>query len=173
MASADLDRKAKSFTTMHGKGSVYVYRNESLGGALAMTVSMNGKVVGQTGPNTYFWFNLKPGKYSIESHAENVSTLPLIVEQGKQYFVWQEMKMGMWMARTMLQQVSEEAGKKGVRECRMLAAVVPDDDMSPLEEVAGKGDVTQKLRDLQKMRDDGVISEAEYAEKHKQLLERY
>ena len=50
--------------------------------------------------------------------AENVSTLKLTTEPGKTYYVWQEVKMGAFMARSQLQQVDEATGRKGVLECK-------------------------------------------------------
>ncbi|MDX7898391.1 hypothetical protein SJS28_04350 [Aeromonas media] len=41
-------------------------------------------------------------------------TLILSTEAGKNYYVWQEVKMGLLMARSKLSQVSEGEGKKGV-----------------------------------------------------------
>ncbi|MDD2720600.1 MAG: DUF2846 domain-containing protein [Gallionella sp.] len=172
MAPANLDQQAKGFPQPADKGSLYIYRNESMGGAISMPVSINGRVVGKSGPMTYFWFNLKPGKYALESIAENTSTLSLNVEPGKRYFVWQEVKMGVWMARSLLQEMSEEAGKKGVKECKMLAASIADNDITP-QGAQVSGDVSEKLRALQKLRDDGVITADEYSLKHKQLLEQY
>ena len=40
---------------------------------------------------------------------------------GKAYYIWQEVKMGMWMARTLVQEVDEETGRKGVGECKKRA----------------------------------------------------
>lgn len=44
---------------------------------------------------------------------ENDATLILSTEAGKNYCVWQEVKMGLLMARSKLSQVSEEEGKQG------------------------------------------------------------
>ena len=79
-----------------------------------MAVSLNGKTLGQTAAQTYFRLSLKPGNYTIESHAENVSTLSVMAEkEGKNYFVWQEVKMGIMMARSLLQQTDEPTGRAG------------------------------------------------------------
>jgi hypothetical protein len=114
----DEDTKAKSFEVRPDKSNIYVYRNESIGGAIPMTVALNGKVAGQTAMQTYFLFEVDPGPYELSSIAENTSTLKLNTEAGKAYFVWQEVKMGMWMARSQLQQVDEQTGRKGVAECK-------------------------------------------------------
>lgn len=118
MASGDEDAKAKSFAVPTDKSSIYVYRNESFGGAIPMTVSLDGKVAGQSGPKTYFMWEVEPGSHEVGSIAENTSTLKLNTEAGKAYYVWQEVKMGLWMPRSLLQEVDVETGKKGVTECK-------------------------------------------------------
>jgi Protein of unknown function (DUF2846) len=118
MTSSEDDAKAKLFSAKPDKSTIYVYRNESFGSAIVMTVSLNGKVAGQTGPQTYFVWEVDPGSHEIASHTENVSTLKLTTEPGKNYYVWQEVKMGAFMARSLLQQVDEETGRKGVLECK-------------------------------------------------------
>lgn len=122
MASLDDDAKAKTFAAKEGKSSIYVYRNESFGGAIPITVALDGKVAGQTGPQTYFLLEVEPGAHEVSSIAENNSLLKLNTEAGKSYYVWQEVKMGMWMARSLLQQVDEATGRKGVNECKRAQA---------------------------------------------------
>lgn len=181
MAPMDQDAKAKEFLSAPGKASVYIYRNETMGAAIPMTVTVNGKALGQTAAQTYFRLNVMPGKYNVESHAENVSSLPLSVEPGKNYFVWQEVKMGMWMARSLLQQVDDKTGRAGVMESKLVAAVVADNDLAPLDAQEAKSalpagatseSVSQKLRELQSLRKDGVITEDEFQKKKQQLLEK-
>ena len=118
MAPLEDDARAKSFTVRPDKSSIYVYRSETLGGAIPMSVTLNGKMAGQSGPKTYFLFEVDPGTHEISSVAENVSTLKLNTVAGKAYFVWQEVKMGMWMARTLLQEVDERTGRLGVEQCK-------------------------------------------------------
>lgn len=182
MAPMDLDTKAKDFSPAPNKASLYIYRNESFGAAIPMTVSVNGKTLGQTAAQTYFRLNIMPGKYSIESHTENVSSLPLSAEAGKNYFVWQEVKMGMWAARSLLQQVDESTGRAGVIESKLIASSVSDNDLAPLDtpiatppasQVPSSDSATQKLRELQNLRKDGIITEDEFQKKKQQLLEKF
>ncbi len=181
MAPLDQDSKAKDFSPIPNKASLYIYRNETFGAAIPMTVSVNGKALGQTAAQTYFRLNLSPGKYNVESHAENVSNLPLTTEAGKNYFVWQEVKMGMWMARSLLQQTDETTGRAGVMESKLIATTVLESDLTPLDAQpasspalsAPSNDTTsQKLRELQSLRKDGVITEDEFQKKKAQLLEK-
>ena len=181
MAPLDQDTKAKDFSPAPNKASLYIYRNESMGAAIPMTVSVNGKALGQTAAQTYFRLNIMPGKYSVESHAENVSSFSLPVEAGKNYFVWQEVKMGMWMARSLLQQVDEATGRAGVTESKLIASSISDNDLAPLDtpiatlpasQSPSNESVSQKLRELQNLRKDGVFTEEEFQKKKQPLMEK-
>ena len=181
MAPMDQDTKAKEFSPAPNKASLYIYRNESFGAAIPMTVSVNGKALGQTAAQTYFRLNILPGKYNVESHAENVTNLSLSAEAGKNYFVWQEVKMGMWMARSLLQQVDENTGRAGVMESKLIASSVSDTDLVPLDtpidtpsasQAPSSDSVSQKLRELHNLRKDGIINEDEFQKTKQQLLEK-
>lgn len=182
MAPMDIDAKAKEFLPAPNKASLYVYRNENFGAAIPMTVSVNGKTLGQTAAQTYFRLSIMPGKYTVESYTENVSSLPLSVEAGKNYFVWQEVKMGMWSARSLLQQVDESTGRAGVMDSKLIASAVSDKDVVPLDtpiatpapfQSPPSASATQKLRELQNLRKEGAITEDEFQKKKQQLLEKF
>jgi hypothetical protein len=118
MTSMSEDASAKEFKLDPDKSSIYVYRNENFGSAITMTVSMDGRVAGQTGPKTYFLFQVPPGEHEVGSIAENNVNLKLKTEAGKVYYVWQEVKMGFWMARSVLHEVDEETARKAIAECK-------------------------------------------------------
>ncbi len=118
MDSMDADRESKQFNTPPDKSSIYLYRNENFGGAILMTVTLDGRVAGQTGPKTYFHWVVDPGQHEVSSIAENTSTLILNTEPGESYYIWQEVKMGFWMARSLLQQMDTPTGQAGVLECK-------------------------------------------------------
>ena len=173
LAPMDRDLKAKAFLTTPDKASLYIYRNESFGSAIPMTVAINGKTLGQTAAKTYFYLTLPPGQYNVESHAENLINLLLTMESGKNYFVWQEVKMGMNIARCFLQQVDDTTGRAGVMESSMIATSVSENHISPLDAPVSKNDsVSQKLRELHNLRKDGIITEDEFQKKKQQLLEK-
>ena len=131
MASVQQDAKAKEFTPAPDSAGLYIYRNESFGGAVSMTVWINDTVIGPTAAKTYYKFDVKPGKYKITSHAENESTLSVDTVAGRNYFVWQEVKMGLWKARSLLQQVDEKTGRAGVMESKLIQTGVAGADLAP------------------------------------------
>lgn len=119
MASLQADAGAKEFRVKPGYSNIYLYRNEGFGAAIAMTVSLDGKVMGRTAAHTYFLWEVKPGSHEITSHSENLGKLALETKEGRNYFVWQEIKMGMWQPGSQLHEVTEEEGRKGVLECKL------------------------------------------------------
>lgn len=121
MASLADDEKAKSFMVDAGKSNIYVYRNEIIGGAITMPVTLDGKVVGKTGPKTYIKLTVMPGYHEIASITENTSKLDINTKAGSNYFIWQEVKFGTWTAKSELHIVSEEEGRAGVNECKLIA----------------------------------------------------
>jgi len=120
MASLDEDKQAKQFILNPGKSNIYMYRNESLGGAIAMPVALDGRVAGKTGPKTYFYWSVDPGEHTITSLTENTAKITINAKAGRNHYIWQEVKMGMWAARSQLHEVSEKKGEKGVNECKLI-----------------------------------------------------
>jgi hypothetical protein len=114
MASTEDDSKAKSFVVQPGKANIYLFRDEVLGAAIGVPVMFNGKMAGRTGSKTYFFWEVSPGDYELASVAENTSTHRVRAQAGRNYYIWQEMKMGLFQPRTELQEVDEERGKAGV-----------------------------------------------------------
>jgi hypothetical protein len=114
-----MDTEAKQFKTNAAVAQVYVYRNESLGAALSMPVAVDGKLAGNTGANSFFKFDLSPGVHKISSQGDE-SEITINTEAGKLYFIWQEVKMGMFSGGSKLQIVDEKEGMKGVSECTLI-----------------------------------------------------
>ncbi|MFZ6820599.1 DUF2846 domain-containing protein [Undibacterium sp. Ji22W] len=120
LASTQEDAKAKTFATNPNQANLYIYRNEFMGAAIQMPIDLDGREIGKTGPKSYLSIGVAPGKHTLVSKAENDFTLDLATEAGKNYYVWQEVKMGLLYARTKLQLVDEAQGQAGVRESKLL-----------------------------------------------------
>ena len=118
-ASVDRDSAAKLFKPNAEVAQVYVYRNETLGAALSMPVTVNGKLAGTTGPKSFFKFDLPAGKHTLTSQG-NKSVLDLTTQKGEIYYVWQEVKMGVMSGGSKLQVVDKAKGQKGVLQCELI-----------------------------------------------------
>ena len=120
VAAPELDAQAKAMTASDDKALAYVYRNEAFGGGISMRVKIDGRDMGVTGPRSFMVFQLAPGKHIFASEAENVSVLDLDAKAGETYYVWQEVKMGFFFARTKLSLMDAEQGRNGVMECDLV-----------------------------------------------------
>lgn len=116
MGDSQKDQQLKAFSTKPDTAGIYIYRNESMGAAVKMDVTVDGNYVGKTAARTYLYKEVPPGKHVISSSAENTDSIEITTAPGKLYYIWQEVKMGLLYARTKLHLVSEEEGRKGVRE---------------------------------------------------------
>jgi len=120
MASAEADAKAKTFAPTPGKANLYIYRNESMGGAVKMTVLMDGQLAGDTAAETFILKTVAPGAHTLISKTENDASLTVNTVAGKNYFIWQEVKMGVMSARSKLQEVDAATGMAAVKECKLV-----------------------------------------------------
>lgn len=169
MAPVEQDQKAKAFTTSPDKSNLYIYRNESFGGAISMDVSINGKTIGHTGPKTYFMFTLPSGEYHVESKAENISSVDVNLLPGQNHFVWQEVKMGIISARSKLQIMDEATGRSGVLESKLIASAVAQEDIQTAA-VTSATPTSDKLKELKDLLDNGQITQTEYDQAKAKIL---
>lgn len=121
MAPPDVDMQKKAFSPpTEGVAGIYIYRNSNIGGALAKSVYIDGKLIGETAPMVYFYKQVNAGQHKLSTESEfGENDLVLDTEAGKNYFVHQYMKFGLLVGGAGLEAVSEEEGKKGVLECKL------------------------------------------------------
>ncbi len=120
MASPEQDSKAKQFSTTGGKANIYIYRDETMGSAIKMPLLIDGMSVGDTVAHSYVLKEVSPGSHTIVSKTENDATLNVNAQAGKNYFVWQEVKMGMMTAGSALHEVDAAKGQAAVKECKLV-----------------------------------------------------
>ena len=114
------DKLAKEFKTDPDFANLYICRNESFGWAVHMPVLVNDKLIGRTEAQSYFYIKLEEGRQNIKSLTEQIQSIYIDTVKNKNYFVWQEVKMGTWTANSMLHSMNEEDGKKCVQSSHML-----------------------------------------------------
>lgn len=118
MAPQSADSAAKAFKADSAKANIYIYRNETFGAALKMPVTLDGASIGQTAANTYIFQQVAPGSHTITSQGKD--SLSIDAKAGNNYFVWQEVKMGLVSGGSKLHLVDEAKGKAGVAECKLI-----------------------------------------------------
>jgi hypothetical protein len=120
MADRSVAAQAKQFQPAPNKAKVYVYRNEIMGAAIKMPVLIDNQAVGDTTSKTYIEKDLPPGPHTITSKTEKDSSITIDMLAGRIYYIWQEVKMGMFAARSQLHEVDEAKGQAGVRASKLI-----------------------------------------------------
>lgn len=122
MAPKQESDKAKQFNQPSaGNAGVYTYRNSAVGQALKKDIWIDGKCVGESAPNVFFYSEVEGGKtHKIDTESEfSPNTLELMLEAGKNYFVRQYIKLGVFVGGAGLEQIPEEQGKKDIMQLEM------------------------------------------------------
>ncbi|NBD20251.1 DUF2846 domain-containing protein [Aquabacterium fontiphilum] len=122
MASKAESAKAKEFNPpSQGNAGVYVYRNSFVGKSLKKDVWIDGKCVGETAPDVFFYTEVPGGKtYKVDTESEfSPNTIEVMLEAGKNYFIRQFIKMGVFVGGAGVEQVPEEQGKADVAKLEM------------------------------------------------------
>lgn len=121
MASVEEDKIKKQFKSPPRDSSgLYIYRNTNFGGALKKSVYIDGKMIGETAPMTYFYVRVKAGNHTLSTESEfGENDLKLTAEGGKNYFINQSIKLGLFVGGASLELVDEKTGRNGVLECSL------------------------------------------------------
>jgi len=121
MASFDEDKMRKEFNPPpQDMAGLYIYRNTNIGGALKKTVRVDGEIIGESAPMTYFYLDITPGSHSLSTESEfSDNALTLDADSGNNYFVHQHIKLGVFVGGAKLEVVPEDEGKEGVLECKL------------------------------------------------------
>lgn len=114
MASKEESDKAKQFNAPSaGKSGWYVYRDSFVGKALKKDIWVDGKCLGESAADVFFYTQVEGGKqHKIETESEfSPNALELFMEAGKNYFVRQFIKIGAFVGGADLELIQEEQGK--------------------------------------------------------------
>lgn len=119
METVETNNAAKEFNPpSEGNAGIYVYRAGTLGGALKKDIWIDEECVGESAPNVFFYTEVtgdETHKISTESEF-SPNDLLLLTESGKNYFIRQYIKMGLFVGGANLELVNEAAGKAEVKK---------------------------------------------------------
>ena len=122
MATKTDSAKAKEFKPpAQGNAGVYIYRDSFVGKALKKDVWIDGKCIGESAPDVFFYAEVEGGKtHKVETESEfSANSVEVMFDTGKNYFIRQFIKMGVFVGGAGLEQISEEQGKKDVVKLEM------------------------------------------------------
>ncbi|MDN7126921.1 DUF2846 domain-containing protein [Pseudidiomarina sp. 1APR75-33.1] len=119
LESAENSAAAKAFDAPTGNNAgLYIYRDSSFGGALKKSVWLDEKCVGETAPNIFFHLDVEGDRqHTLSTESEfSPNDLVLETESGKNYFVRQYIKMGVFVGGANLEVVDPEVAKKAIAD---------------------------------------------------------
>ena len=122
MESEAVSAKAKSFNPpTDGNAGLYLYRSSGVGTALKKDIRVDNKCIGESAPNVFFYEEVKGNmEHKISTESEfSPNDLLLKTESGKNYFIKQFIKMGVFVGGANLELVEEGEGKKDVSELEL------------------------------------------------------
>ena len=122
MESADKTTVAKQFNPpAEGKAGLYLYRYGSFGAALKKDIYVDGKCIGETARNTFFYEEVEAGvEHKISTESEfSPNDLVLKTESGKHYFIQQFIKFGVVVGGAGVKLIDDAAAKKQIQELNL------------------------------------------------------
>lgn len=122
MESKEKSNAAKNFgPPSAGNAGVYIFRSGGLGTALKKDLWIDGKCIGESAPNVFFYEEVKGDSDHTLSTESEFSPNDLILKAvtGVNYFVRQYIKMGLFVGGADLELVPEEDGKKEVSKLEL------------------------------------------------------
>jgi len=117
MESPEKSSIAKKFDTpSNGMAGLYIYRSGSFGGALKKDIWVDGKCVGESAPDVFFFLQVQGDmEHKISTESEfSPNDLAVNTKSGKNYFVHQYLKMGLFVGGAGLELVDENEGKNEI-----------------------------------------------------------
>lgn len=125
MESKESSEKLKQFSPpTSGNAGLYLYRDSGLGTALKKDLRVDGKCIGESAPNVYFYTEVEGGKLHVVATESEFSpnTLAIMVDAGKNYFVRQYIKIGLIIGGADLEEIPEEKGKQAIAKLELAVA---------------------------------------------------
>ena len=100
---------------------LYIYRDSFVGKALKKDILVDGKCIGETADAVFFYEEVVgEEEHTVSTESEfSPNDLLLFVETGKNYFIRQYIKLGVFVGGADLERVSEEKGKEAVKALGM------------------------------------------------------
>jgi len=106
-----------------GKAGVYIYRKNAMGrgGLLKKDLWIDGKCLGETAGGVFFYQQVEGNQeHNIATESEfSPNHLKVFTETGKNYFIRQYIKWGVFVGGANLEEVDEAKGKAAVGKLKL------------------------------------------------------
>ena len=122
MENKEASSKAKRFSPpSQGNAGLYIYRTSGVGGALKKDIWVDGKCVGESAPNVFFYREVTGDQeHTISTESEfSPNDLKITTASNTNYFVRQYIKMGVFVGGAGVEAVEAAEGQKDVQKLEM------------------------------------------------------
>jgi hypothetical protein len=121
MDAPEADLALKTFPTPPAdKAGLYIYRDSFAGQSLKKSVTVDGKVIGETANRVYFHRLISPGSHTLGTESEfSDNVINLVAVAGKNHYVRQSIKMGVFVGGASLEEVPEAVGQEHLQKCEL------------------------------------------------------
>jgi len=122
MKSIKESNQAKQFNPpLSGKAGLYIYRDSFVGSALKKDVWVNGKCIGETASDIFFYEEVIGDKtHTLSTESEfSPNNLVLKTKKDQNYFIRQYIKLGFLGEGVNLKLVDAEKGKRAVSKLEL------------------------------------------------------
>lgn len=117
---AAVDTKVKNMQVPAGKSIAYIVRPTFLGKPFGTDITANDEYLGTTQGGIYVYAVLAPGDYNIKvTGHDNDPEIMLKLEAEKTYYIYQSVYPGLLKGIGKLEVVSQEEGRKALKECTL------------------------------------------------------
>ena len=122
MTSKDASSQAKLFAPPpQGQAGLYIFRAGGPGTALKKDIWVDGKCLGESAPNVFFFTSVAGDQeHTLSTESEfSPNELKLTTQSNRNYFVQQSIKMGVFVGGAKRTLVDEQKGKEKVQKLEM------------------------------------------------------
>lgn len=121
METPEADAVLKTFAAPPAdQAGLYIYRDNFGGKALKKSVTVDGKMIGETANRVYFHRLITPGLHKIGTESEfSDNVIDLNAVAGKNYYVRQSIKLGVFVGGARLEVVPEAVGQEALQKCTL------------------------------------------------------
>ncbi len=132
-ASPQDDASAKRFEPAPGAAIVYLYRADGPGGNGNTALWLDGRLIGDSVPASYFRVSVRPGKNRLSAFATDAGKLEFETRGGEVYFVAISMRGENGAGGSEFRRVPPEVGRAQIeRCCTLLETWKPGQNRIPL-----------------------------------------
>ena len=122
MESPEASAQAKRFEEpSEGNAGLYIYRDSFVGKALKKDLWVNGECIGESASDVFFYKQFPGDKeYVISTESEfSPNSLKILLEKGKNHFVRQYIKLGVFVGGADLELIEPEKAKESLAKLKL------------------------------------------------------